>query len=374
MNDNILARIALQALLDAAVDAIILIDHRGTILAMNRSAEGLFRLRAQEALGDNVRRLMPPELAQQHDGFIARFIATREARVIGTGREVEAQRADGTRFPARLSIGEVAGSDPPHFVGFIHDLTQQREIETEGRRVQERLSQVARFAALGEMAAGVAHELNQPLSAIATYAQACDRMLQAPDADLPEVRDALKQISAQALRAGEIIHRLRYLMGGRETERRSTDINVVVEDLPALTATDLRQHRATLQLDLAEGLPTVAIDRVQVQQVLLNLVRNALEALTESAAQRRDIIVSTQLVEDGEVEIDVRDHGPGVDEATVARMFDPFYTTKREGTGLGLAISRTIARAHQGKLGYRAAEGGGAVFFLRLPVEERSES
>lgn len=373
MTDNTLARNALQALLDAAVDAIILIDHRGTILAMNRASEGLFQLRSQEAIGDNVRRLMPPEMAQHHDGFIARFLATREARVIGTGREVEAQRADGSRFPARLSIGEVAGSDPPHFVGFIHDLTQQREIEAEGRRVQERLSQVARFAALGEMAAGVAHELNQPLSAIATYAQACDRMLQAPDADVPEVRDALKQISAQALRAGEIIHRLRYLMGGRETERCSSDINKVVEELPALAATDLRQHRATLHLDLAEGLPTVAIDRVQVQQVLLNLLRNALEALTESAAKLRDITISTCRVEDGEVEIAVRDHGPGVDEATVARMFDPFYTTKREGTGLGLAISRTIARAHQGKLGYRAAEGGGAVFFLRLPVEERSE-
>ncbi|MFM1886036.1 MAG: hypothetical protein RL026_1193 [Pseudomonadota bacterium] len=373
MNHPVTGSGAFQALLDAAVDAIITIDHRGTIEAMNCAAERLFGYRAETAIGRNVSMLMPPDMAQQHDGFIQRFLETRRPHVIGTCREVEALKADGSRFPARLSIGEVAGSDPPHFVGFVHDLTVQRAVEAENQRAQEHLAQVARFAALGEMAAGVAHELNQPLSAIATYAQACDRMLQGPDADIAEVHDALRQIASQALRAGEIIHRLRYLMGGRKAQRSSTDLNAVVAELPSLAATDLRQRGVSLALHCAAGLPRVSIDKVQVQQVLLNLLRNAIDALDSTPGARREVEVRTWLSDDGEVEVQVRDHGPGVPDDLAARIFDPFYTTKLEGTGLGLAISRTIARAHMGQLGYRAADGGGAVFFLRLPTEEGTD-
>ena len=364
----------LQALLDAAVDAIILIDHRGTIRSLNRSAELLFGYGAPEAVGRNISLFMPTDQAALHDGYLQRYVATRAPNVIGTGRDVTAQRKDGSQFPARLSVGLVPDSEPPRFVGFVHDLTQRREIEEDGRRTAGRLAQVARFAALGEMAAGIAHELNQPLSAIATYAQACDRMLGAPAPDMPEIRDALRQVTAQALRAGEIIRKLRHLVGNRETERTDSDINAVVEELITLAGTDLRHHHATLDFELTPALAAVSIDRVQVQQVLLNLLRNAMEALNGATDTEREIVIGTRAVDDDEVEVYVRDRGHGVPTDVAERMFDPFFTTKRSGTGLGLAISKTIARAHRGTLGHRSHALSGTEFFLRLPTLEKSST
>jgi two-component system sensor kinase FixL len=362
----------LQALLDAAVDAIIMIDHRGTIQTLNRAAERLFGYPSAEVVGRNVSLFMPPDMARAHDGHIARYLATRAPHVIGRGREVDAMRRDGSLFPAQLSVGLVPGSEPPRFVGLVHDLTQRREVEEDSRRSQARLAQVARFAAMGEMATGIAHELNQPLSAIATYAQACDRMLDAPEPDLPEIHAALKQVSAQALRAGEIIRRLRHLVGNRETERLTADVNEVVQELATLAGVDARHNHITLVFELDPGAGQVRIDHVQVQQVLLNLLRNAIEAIEGLAGERRTITIGTRRLADQEVELFVRDRGPGVPADVADRMFDPFYTTKASGTGLGLAISRTIARAHRGTLGHRPAAPTGAEFFLRLPTLEKN--
>ena len=361
----------LQALLEAAVDAIIMIDATGVILALNSAARRLFGYSAEEALGRNINLFMPAAIAAEHDEHIARYLRTGEARVIGRGREVEARRRDGSTFPAHLSVGRVPDSDPPRFVGFVHDLTPQRAAEQESQQAQARLSQVSRFAAMGEMAAGIAHELNQPLSAIATYAQACDRMLDRPDPDLPEIHAALKQISAQALRAGEVIRRLRHMVSNRQTDRAELPLNDVVQELATLASTDTRHGEVELLFELAPDAGIVNIDRVQIQQVLLNLLRNAIEALDGLVTDRRRITVGTRLLADQEVEVFVRDRGPGVSQETLDRMFDPFYTTKRSGTGLGLAISRTIARSHHGTLAHRPNPEGGAEFYLRLPRMER---
>jgi two-component system sensor kinase FixL len=361
----------LQALLDAAVDAIIIIDHRGIMRVANRAAELMFGHGQQELLGQNVSMLMAETERREHDGYVARYILTGEARVIGRGREVTAVRRDGSTFPAQLSVGVVAGAEPPRFAGFVHDLTEERALDAEVRRSQERLAQVARYAALGEMAAGLSHELNQPLAAIATYAQACDRLLAGPRTEVAAVQDALRQISGQALRAGEIIRRLRQLVSERRTEHRPEDLNDVVHEAAALAAHDLRTQRVRLHFELAAGLPPVRIDRVQIQQVLLNLMRNAMEALGDLPAARRGITLRTCATED-RVEVQVRDEGPGIDPAVAQSMFDPFFTTKEEGTGLGLAISRTIARAHHGTLGFRPREPHGAEFFLRLPGVEKA--
>lgn len=360
----------LHALHDAAVDAIIMIDHDGKVLIANGAAERLFGHATSDMLGRNVSMLMPDDMAAHHDGYLKRYLESHVPHVIGVGRDVMARRRDGSLFPARLSVGVVPGADPPRFVGFVHDLSSRRSAEEESRRSQERLAQVARFAAMGEMAAGISHELNQPLAAIATYAQACDRLLGADQPDLPEIQGALKQISAQALRAGEIIRRLRHMVGNRETERLPADMNEVVLELATLAGPDLSRHRIDLRFDLMADPPTLSIDRVQVQQVLLNLLRNAIEALAPLPDADRRIVVGTRTSDDGGIEISVRDHGPGVSGPAAEQMFDPFFTTKRDGTGLGLAISRTIARAHHGTLGYRPAPGGGAVFYLQLPALE----
>jgi two-component system, LuxR family, sensor kinase FixL len=227
--------------------------------------------------------------------------------------------------------------------------------------------QVSRLATIGEMAAGVAHELNQPLTAIANYAQACERLLARPDADLGEVRTALREVAAQAVRAGEIIRRLRSLARTHSMERTMTDINSVIHEIVELMHSDARVHRAQIRLELTEGLPSVSVDRVQIQHVVLNLVRNALEALSTSNAGVREVCIRSRRTDSEEVEVAVCDHGPGLAKEALERMFDPFFSTKQSGTGLGLPISNTIVRAHDGTLSYRPNQPQGACFYFRLP-------
>src|SRR5262245_7886916 len=246
----------LQAVMDAAVKAIILIDRHGTISAFNRSAERLFGYSAEEALGRNVSLLMGEPYRSAHDDYLARYAETRIPHIIGVGREIEAQRKDGSVFPAFLSVGEVAGDGPHRYVGLIRDVTIERQARatleaerdraearqaeaTAARQLQERLTHVARMATMGEMAAGIAHELNQPLSAIATYARACDRFLSATEPDLEETRPSVREIANEAMRAGDIIRRLRQVMGGgRASEHVATDVSALIDDLAVLAEAD----------------------------------------------------------------------------------------------------------------------------------------
>src|SRR6185437_6477790 len=269
----------LQGLLDAAVDAIIIIDHLGAIHQFSRSAERLFGYRREEALGQNVSMLMPEPVGTAHDGYLRRYAATREAHIIGKGRQVDARRKDGSTFPVQLAVGVVPDSEPPRFVGIIHDITLQREEEEKAARLQERLTHVGRLATIGEMASGIAHELNQPLAAIATYAHACDRLLGLSDPDIAEVQGALREIAGQAVRAGDIIRRMRGLARADEPRRGPADINSVIAELTDLIEPDAKAHGIAYRLELAPNLPKIAIDRGQIQQVLLNLVRNALESI-----------------------------------------------------------------------------------------------
>jgi two-component system sensor kinase FixL len=239
------------------------------------------------------------------------------------------------------------------------------------RRLHERLMHVSRLAAVGEMAAGVAHELNQPLAAVANYAQACERLLGLPNPDVEEVRDALRQITAQAVRAGDIISRLRGLTRARESLEELTDVNALILELSDLIDSDARLHESTCRFELAPGLAPLNVDRAQIQQVVFALVRNALEALDGQPAGQREVLVKTSRAPDGDVLIEVCDNGPGISAEIVQRLFDPFCTTKPAGTGLGLASSRTIARAHGGTLEHRAINPAGACFVLRLPPPSR---
>jgi len=211
MNDGKSAR-EFRALLTAAVDAIVIIDHYGVIQVFNRAAEELFGYSATEAIGSNVSMLMPEPHRSEHDGHLRRFVETGETHVIGLGREVDAQRKDGTVFRAWLSVGQVEGEDPPRFVGFLHDVTARQRAEEYERRAADRLAEVARLGAMANMAASIAHEVNQPLAAISTYALACERLLGSPNADIAEVRRALRQIAEQALRAGDSIRNMRELV------------------------------------------------------------------------------------------------------------------------------------------------------------------
>ncbi|MFO1427784.1 MAG: PAS domain S-box protein [Steroidobacteraceae bacterium] len=613
-----------QALLDATVDAVVVIDCRGHVEVFNRSAERLFGYRADEVVGRNVSMLMTDRDRGSHDAYMDRYRSTGVPHIIGIGREVDARRRDGSVFPVFLSVGQIPHSDPPRFVGFLHDITLRRETmaairrerdranmylevaqvilvalsadgrvqlinrkgcdtlarhevdllgrdwlecavpederervrgylrrlaetdterelyfehdviapeggrrliawrciglqdaggrlvgylssgeditvrraieqsmdrtrhllneaqeianvgnfevylptgsddfwspqmyrifrlapsserlsverfvalvhpddraravadwelagrspgsysseyrivtpggehrqvrcnfqsgeraqgrvrvvgtllditeakraEEESREAQQRMTHVSRLATMGEMAAGIAHELNQPLAAITNYASAATRLLSAGGVDGEDVELALQQIAGQALRAGEIIRRLRSLVQNRETRRETVQVNELVQEVIGFSQSDARLHDVRLRALLAPGLPQLQVDGIQIQQILLNLIRNGIEALGAEPAAEREIVVSTTLGDDDTVIIAVRDNGPGVPASLVSRVFDPFCTTKETGTGLGLAISRTIAEAHQGKLTYEPNPPHGACFLLRLP-------
>ena len=357
----------LQALLDAAVDAVIVIDHRGSIQSFNRSAERLFDYQAGDVIGRNINILMDQGDRATHNSHLERYAATRVPHIIGTGREVHARRKDGGVFPALLSVGAVIGAEPPRFVGIIHDITASRRSEEESHRLQERLMHVSRLATVGEMASGIAHELNQPLAAIATYAHACDRLLGLPDPEIEEIQTALKQIAEQAVRAGDIIRKLRNLARMEDSAPAPSDINSVIGELTDLIHSDAKAHGVQYRQELATNLPTINIDRSQIQQVVLNLVRNALEALALAQLDVRELLLRTRANPEGDVEISVCDNGPGVDSALKHRIFDPFCTTKPTGTGLGLAISRTIVHTHRGTLEYQPNLPAGACFVVKLP-------
>ena len=362
-----------KALLDVAVDAVIIIDHRGIIETFNRAAEKLFGYTTAEAVGINVSLLMPDPDRTRHDRYIERYLASGVSHIIGVGREVEACRKDGSIFPAFLAVGRIPDADPPRFVGFLHDLTARHQAAEEQRRMQQRMARVSHLATMGEMAAAIAHEINQPLAAISNYALACERLLEAPEPELAEVQGAMRQISGQALRAAEIIRRVRDLVRTRTPRRELADINGLVKELSVLTQGVARLHDVRLSFQLTDGLPPINVDGIQVQQVLLNLIHNAIEALTPADGNRREVIVSTRLGGTDEIEVSVVDTGPGVDPAIVQRIFDPFCTTKEQGTGLGLAISKSIVDAHRGRLDHRPNAPRGACFVVTLPVAEDVE-
>lgn len=277
-------------------------------------------------------------------------------------------RHDGTIRDLQGTAQLLGGTgEEPTILATLYDLTERRAAEDELRRSHDKLTHFARLSTMGEMATGLAHEINQPLTAIATYAQAALRFLDAGTAESGDLHEALTQITQQSLRAGEVIRRLRTQVKNRETRAESVDLNRLVEEVNVLAATDARVNDLRIVLQLAPPpVPAVAADAVQIQQVLLNLVRNAIDATVENAGAKREIIVRTDC-RDSEIEVSVEDHGTGIPAHVAAQLFTPFFTTKSAGTGLGLAISRSIIRAHQGRLGYRTGSQGGAVFYFTLP-------
>ncbi len=363
-----------RKLLNAALDGVVLIDHLGRILGFNRAAEQLFGYRARELLGSNVTLLMAEQDRTAHLGHLARYLATRVPHIIGKAREVSARRKDGSIFPVLLSVGALLETEPPRFVGFIQDMTRRRPNEAQARRLQERLWHVSRLATVAEMASGIAHQLNQPLAAIANYAQACDRLLARADADHEEVRGALKEITAQALRAGDIIRRLRELARHPDGQLEPTDVNALIGDLTDLVMPDIRRHQLQYQIELGDGLPRVRVHQAQIQRVVLELVHNAVEALAGSTAEPRKITVRTSCAADGSLEVAICDSGPGVPAGLVPTLFDPFCTSRPDAPGLGLAIGRTIMRRHHGALDYRPNVPLGACFTLRFPLRLGDET
>ena len=357
-----------EAVLSAAVDAVIVIDQTGRIEIVNSSTERIFGRTSAEMIGQNVSTLMPEPYRSDHDSYLDNYLRTGRAKIIGIGREARGLRKDGTDFPIDLAVGEIAPFDGRRrFLGIVRDISTRKATERQLEEARERLAHVARISTMGELASGIAHEVNQPLTAIATYANACRRILQDGRTDDPDLLEGLGQISEEARRAGEIIHRLRNLVRRRPTERKTAAINAVVSDVIRLAEVDTRQHDIRLEVQLHDPLPAVQIDAVQIQQVVLNLIRNATDAMENTEPERRIVRVRTFPTAQREIQIDVSDNGIGLPSDT-AELYNPFFTTKATGIGLGLSISRSIVGNHGGRLWYSANPGGGTTFHFTLPV------
>ncbi len=356
-----------DALLDAAVDGILLIDVEGRILRFNRAAERMFGYQAEQVIGQNIHIIMSEDDARQHDQYMERYMRTGVGRIIGKGREVVARRRDGSLFPAALSVGRVDLPDAPRFVGLVRDLTAQKQAEEESLRHRDQLVHVSRLTTMGEMAAAMAHELNQPLSAIASYTGACERFLEQGETGLAEVRTALREIRSQAHRAGEVIRRIRSFTRSRELERRVTSIADLLEEIRPLAEVDAKAHAVRLHIELDEQLPLVTVDTVQIQQVILNLLRNGVDAMMDLAPEARELTLTARCDDSAWVCLEIKDHGPGISAEAADHLFTPFFTTKAAGMGMGLAISRSIVTAHGGRLTGSNRPQGGATFSITLP-------
>lgn len=363
-----------RAVIETAVDGIILIDARGNVLVFNPACEKLFGYRAAEVIGQNVKLLMPPPFREEHDGYITNYRATGERRIIGIGREVTGQRKDGSTFPMHLSVGEAKQGDEPSFVGIIHDLTERTEAEARVRELTAELVHTSRLGAMGQLASSIAHELNQPLTAVMNYAEAARQMLESlPDAP-PKIAEFLQKASTQAERAGQIMRRLRSLVEKGPAERSLESLNRIVEEASALATTGTRLDGIEVVFDLADGLPPVEIDKIQIQQVVVNLVRNAVEVLRQSP--RRRLVIRTQAAAAaGQQLVSVVDSGPGIAPEIATRLFTPFVTSKKDGMGIGLSVSRSIIEAHGGRLWTEPGPEGGAIFrFTVLEADIGKES
>jgi two-component system sensor kinase FixL len=358
-----------QALLDAAVDAIVVIDEQGEIITFNRAAERMFGYSAADILGKRVTTLMGEPHRSRHHTYVERYIATGDAHIIGKGREVEARRANGDLFPVSLAVGAATDGGRRRFVGMIRDLSAQRAAEQRARALESRLAHVGRFNLMGEMAAGIAHEINQPLSAIATYAQAGKRVLQRAEPDVGLLADICNKIDDQARRAGQVIDNLRKFIRKQEIETHLLDVNRVVGDVLSLIEADAHSEGIPVEVRAGQGLPKVRADAMQLQQVLLNLTRNSVDAMRGGLGKERGILIATEMGERGGVRITVTDHGHGVSRQLGENIFHPFVTTKSDGLGVGLAISKTIVHSYDGSLSFADNPGGGSIFSIELPPD-----
>ncbi|HZR88829.1 MAG TPA: sensor protein FixL [Bradyrhizobium sp.] len=357
----------LRSILDTVPDAMIVIDGHGIIQLFSTAAERLFGYSERESIGMNVKELMPEPDRGRHDAYIARYRSSGERHIIGIGRIVTGKRRDGTTFPMHLSIGEMQSGGEPYFTGFVRDLTEHQQTQARLQELQSELVHVSRLSAMGEMASALAHELNQPLAAISNYMKGSRRLLAgSSDPNAAKIENAMDRAAEQALRAGQIIRRLRDFVARGESEKRVESLSKLIEEAGALGLAGAREQNVQLRFNLNPQADLVLADRVQIQQVLVNLFRNALEAMAQS--QKRELIATNSKVADDMIEIEVSDTGMGFQDDVLPNLFQTFFTTKETGMGVGLSISRSIIEAHGGRMWAENNAAGGATFRFTLPA------
>ncbi len=360
---------AQSAVMDALVEAIVITDSQGRIERLNKAAIKMFGFTADEAVGQGISILMSGPDSERHPQYVERYLRTREARIIGIGRELQARRKDGTIFPIHLAIGEVGYRGTVRFIGMIRDLTDHKKAEERKLRMHTDMITASRLTTMGEMAAAMAHEINQPLAAIANYASASERMLAGDNPDMNDIRTALNHIKVQSHRAGDIIRRLRSFVKPESVKLVPTNIEAIIDEIKPLAEVDAKANNIAVSFDISSNLPEIIADQLQIQQVILNLLRNGIDAMTDNDPENRRLEMHCYIGTPDTVSIDVIDRGHGITEEAGKKLFHPFFTTKSSGMGMGLAISHTIVKSHGGTLTFSNNLGGGATFSVTLPTK-----
>ncbi|MDE2466308.1 MAG: PAS domain S-box protein [Alphaproteobacteria bacterium] len=361
----------LQSILDTVPDAMVVIDERGIIQSFSTTAERMFGYTADEACGHNVSLLMPSPHREQHDSYVARYLATGERHIIGIGRVVVGQRKDGSTFPIELAVGEVRRGKHRLFTGFIRDLTERQRTRMRMQELQAELSHVSRLSEMGQMVSALAHEVTQPLTAAQNYLQAGRRGLTQAETASPadsHFEKALEQIQ----RATQIIRKLRDFVRKSDADLAPHDLAKVIDEASALALIGAKERGVKVTIQAATGAPLVHIDKIQIQQVIVNLMRNAVEAM-EDCPQRRLTVVAEALP-DEMAKVSVIDTGPGIEPDVAARLFQPFVTSKQQGMGVGLSICKSIVTGHGGKLWTEPNPDGGTIFHLTLPIARNGDA
>lgn len=363
----------LRSILETVPDAMIVIDEQARIQSFSTTAVRQFGYQPDEVLGENIKILMPTPYSDQHDGYIQRYLSTGERRIIGIGRVVVGRRKDGSTFPMELSVGEMRSGGDRYFTGFIRDLTERQQTETRLQELQSELVHMSRFTALGEMASTLAHEINQPLTAIANYLKGCRRILQRMEGDqVSLLRDGVNLAAEQALRAGQVIRHLREFVARGESEHHIEALPKLIEEASALALVGAKEKGIRVAFQFDPGAPLVLADRIQIQQVLLNLIRNAIESMQETP--RRELVITTSAWRAEEIiSVSVSDTGTGLAPEVAEQLFQPFITTKPHGMGVGLSICRTIVESHGGKIWAESTPGSGTKFTFTLRAVDQEE-
>lgn len=355
----------LRSILDTVPDAMIVIDEAGLITSFSVAAQDMFGYSEAELLGENVSTLMPSPDRERHDGYLERYLRTGERRIIGIGRVTTARRRDGSTFPIDLHVGETRIGTERFFTGFIQDLTERQQTELRLHDLQGQLAHVSRVSAMGTLATALAHELNQPLTAIANYVETAHDLLEEPNAEhIPVIRETLKETAAQSIRAGQIVRRLRDFISRGETERRVESLSRLINEASALGLVGAGERGVEVNVKLDRAADRVLVDRIQIQQVILNLTRNAIEAMEGCTTRRLEI--RSRREPDDFVRVTITDSGPGLSAEINDQLFQPFVSTKSRGMGLGLSICHTIVTGHGGRIWVESSPSGGTAFHFTL--------
>lgn len=362
-----------RSVLATVPDAMIVIDDRAHILSFSAAAERLFGFSEAEVVGTNINRLMPDPDRERHDDYVIRYLTTGERRVIGRGRTVIGQRRDGSTFPMELSVGEAITDGDRVFTGFIRDLTEKQKAEDRIEQLRGELVHAARVSAMGTMASTLAHELNQPITAVVNYVRGAGNLMRGNQSpDLPVIQHALDEATNEAMRAGGIVRRLREFVARGDSEKSVEDLDALVEEAAKLALIGARERGIDAFFEIDPSCSEVLVDKIQTQQVLINLMRNAVEAMSTSPIRR--LAISSRPEPNGYVRVTVTDTGAGISPDIAENLFRAFNSSKDGGMGLGLSICRTIVEANGGKIWMEACPGGGTAFHFTLIRMETEQS